>query len=248
MCERTIDVCALFFDEGEGRVSCLVRAATQEGHLYPMLAATNFEHAMNYSYLAASPLGSTADQAPRAGPSESLLFLQALRYERKRLREKLHALCSLSATAGIACGPPHRRAAGALRNFFVENASFSPRDLCSKAKEESMKAFEVEDGNKRRLEERIRPFQLFVNEDTDNTGDCQYARAEQESCTRTHNARVFGRFDSAADQLRLLPGNAHLTKELVRQTVIDWLRRNPNYRLRSRSLLARGGFFFFFFW
>lgn len=47
--------------------------------------------------------------------------------------------------------------------------------------------------------------------DTDAEGDCQ--------------------FDSAADQLKLLPGNEKLTKEDVRRTTIDWLRRNPDYRL-----------------
>jgi hypothetical protein len=60
------------------------------------------------------------------------------------------------------------------------------------AKDESLKAYNKEDTNKKRLEDRIRPFQLYVNEDTDNTGDCQ--------------------FDAAADQLRGIAGHEHVTK------------------------------------
>ena len=42
---------------------------------------------------------------------------------------------------------------------------------------------------------------------------------------------MFLQFDSAADQLRMLPAWHDLTKERVRQRTIDWLRKNPNYRL-----------------
>jgi hypothetical protein len=65
---------------------------------------------------------------------------------------------------------------------------------------------------KLRLEERITPFKLRVNNDTDAEGACQ--------------------FDSAADQLRLVrAGCERITKEEVRATTIAWLRENPGYRL-----------------
>lgn len=70
-----------------------------------------------------------------------------------------------------------------------------------------------EDGNRKRLEDRIKAWKLYVNGDTDNTGDCQ--------------------FDSAADQLRLLAGHELCTKESVRKAVTDWLRQNPDYRLSN---------------
>ena len=84
--------------------------------------------------------------------------------------------------------------------------------LCTrKAKEDSIKANAAQEAGKQRLEDRVASFGLFVNEDTDAEGDCQ--------------------FDSAADQLKLIPGFGRLTKEEVRRTTIDWLRRNPDYRL-----------------
>lgn len=82
----------------------------------------------------------------------------------------------------------------------------------SKAKEESIKEDSAQVAGKQRLEERIAPFNLRVNNDTDAEGACQ--------------------FDSAADQLRLVrPGCEHVTKEEVRATTIAWLRENPSYRL-----------------
>ncbi len=75
-----------------------------------------------------------------------------------------------------------------------------------------MKEDSAQMAGKQRLEERIAPFKLRVNNDTDAEGACQ--------------------FDSAADQLRLVrPALQHVTKEEVRATTIAWLRENPGYRL-----------------
>jgi hypothetical protein len=81
-----------------------------------------------------------------------------------------------------------------------------------KAKEESLKEDNKQAAGKLRLEERIAPFKLKINEDTDAEGACQ--------------------FDSAADQLRVVKAGCEtVTKEQVRAMTIAWLRDNPNYRL-----------------
>ncbi len=95
---------------------------------------------------------------------------------------------------------------------FAFSSPFSPKKTSRKAKEESLKQNDKQLAGKLRLEERIAPFKLKINEDTDAEGACQ--------------------FDSAADQLRVMkPGCETITKEQVRAMTIAWLRDNPSYRL-----------------
>ena len=64
-----------------------------------------------------------------------------------------------------------------------------------------------------RLHRRIAEYGFCVNPDTDNTGDCQ--------------------FDSAADQMNRNAGvkGTRLSKEEVRNTAVEWLKENGQYRL-----------------
>jgi hypothetical protein len=64
----------------------------------------------------------------------------------------------------------------------------------------------------RRLEQRLEcPWNLSINPNTDDQGNCQ--------------------FDSAADQLRRFPEFASIDKVAVRARVVAWMRANRNYRL-----------------
>ena len=73
-----------------------------------------------------------------------------------------------------------------------------------------MQENEAQKQGQMRLEQRLAPFRLRVNQDTDAEGDCQ--------------------FDATADQLAAV-GRPRLSKEQVREQTIAWLRGNPNYRL-----------------
>lgn len=97
-------------------------------------------------------------------------------------------------------------------NSVEPSESFLFLQALRRAKEASLKEAETQDAGRKRLEQRVAQFNLRVNEDTDAEGDCQ--------------------FDSVADQLVALGKHgASLTKEEVRRSTIDWLRRNPDYRL-----------------
>eukprot|EP01091_Cochliopodium_minus_P005109 TRINITY_DN1508_c0_g1_i2.p1 TRINITY_DN1508_c0_g1~~TRINITY_DN1508_c0_g1_i2.p1 ORF type:complete len:120 (+),score=26.90 TRINITY_DN1508_c0_g1_i2:310-669(+) len=85
-----------------------------------------------------------------------------------------------------------------------------------RAKEESIKLQNQNTNDSTRIMERIKKFNLHLNPDTDNTGDCQ--------------------FDSVADQLKLVDKKYDgITKEDVRNISIDWLRKNGDYKLDSED-------------
>ena len=64
--------------------------------------------------------------------------------------------------------------------------------------------------HRQRLEQRVGSWGFCINPETDASGNCQ--------------------FDAIADQLRVRSG-LKVTKEEVRQTVVEWLRNNPTFEL-----------------
>jgi hypothetical protein len=84
--------------------------------------------------------------------------------------------------------------------------------LIKLAQQASLEEAAKRDTALKRLEQRLAcPWNLSINPDTDDQGNCQ--------------------FDSAADQLRRFPEFAAVDKVAVRARAVAWLRANRDYRL-----------------
>jgi len=84
------------------------------------------------------------------------------------------------------------------------------------AQQESMKEANVRKEALDRLQKRLAcPWNLKINPNTDDEGNCQ--------------------FDSAADQLRRFPEFKNITKQQVRARVVNWLRKNGDYKLSDED-------------